>query len=327
MARTPRPSLTVAIGGLGAIGLAVARRLDEGIAGLSLAAVSARDAARAATRMAGFRRTVPVVALADLAERADVIVECAPAAAFAEIAEAAIRAGCILVPASVGALLSRPDLIAAAKESGARIVVPTGALLGLDAVRAAAEGTIRSVTMVTRKPPAGLTGAPYLTERGISLDGLTAPLRVFEGTASEGAKGFPPTSTSPPPWAGRHRPGPYAPRDLGRSGDQPQYPYHRGRRRQRALHPDPRDRAVRRQPAYRAHHPLERHCRPARPGCDPQSGVLAAALFALGEPFARPARLGGQPREIRNGRIDGCAGRRHRVSSIECIKKRGGGTA
>jgi len=191
MARTPRPSLTVAIGGLGAIGLAVARRLDEGIPGLSLAAVSARDAARAAIRMTGFRRTVPVVAPADLAERADVIVECAPAAVFAEIAEAAIRAGRILVPASVGALLSRPDLIEAATESGARIVVPTGALLGLDAVRAAAEGTIHSVTMVTRKPPAGLAGAPYLAERGISLDGLTAPLRVFEGTAREGAKGFP----------------------------------------------------------------------------------------------------------------------------------------
>ncbi len=110
---------------------------------------------------------------------------------FAEIAEPAIRAGRILVPASVGALLARPDIIEAAEESGARIVVPTGALLGIDAVRAAAEGTIHSVTMVTRKPPAGLTGAPYLAERGISLAGLTAPLKVFEGTAREGARGFP----------------------------------------------------------------------------------------------------------------------------------------
>jgi aspartate dehydrogenase len=64
-------------------------------------------------------------------------------------------------------------------------------LLGLDAVRAAAEGTINSVTMVTRKPPAGLDGAPYLRERNISLTGLTAPLKVFDGTAREGARGFP----------------------------------------------------------------------------------------------------------------------------------------
>ena len=69
--------------------------------------------------------------------------------------------------------------------------MPTGALLGLDAVRAAAEGAIRSVTMITRKPPRGLAGAPYLEQHGIALEGLGAPLRVFEGSAREGARGFP----------------------------------------------------------------------------------------------------------------------------------------
>ena len=69
--------------------------------------------------------------------------------------------------------------------------MPTGALLGLDAVRAAAEGTIRSVIMVTRKPPRGLAGAPYLEQHGITLEGLSAPRKVFEGSAREGARGFP----------------------------------------------------------------------------------------------------------------------------------------
>ena len=49
--------------------------------------------------------------------------------------------------------------------------MPTGALLGLDAVCAAAEGTIHSVQMTTRKPPNGLAGAPYLLENRIALDG------------------------------------------------------------------------------------------------------------------------------------------------------------
>lgn len=69
--------------------------------------------------------------------------------------------------------------------------MPTGALLALDAVRAAAEGTIHSVKMVTRKPPDGLEGAPYLVERGISLAKVVAPLKVFDGPAREGARGFP----------------------------------------------------------------------------------------------------------------------------------------
>ena len=69
--------------------------------------------------------------------------------------------------------------------------MPTGALLGLDAVQAAAEGEIHSVTMVTRKPPNGLEGALHLVNNRISVRGLTAPLKVFEGSAREAVKGFP----------------------------------------------------------------------------------------------------------------------------------------
>jgi aspartate dehydrogenase len=92
---------------------------------------------------------------------------------------------------SAGALLSRPDLIELAKAGGGQIIVPTGALLGLDAVAAAAEGEIRSVRMITRKPPAGLRGAPYLEAKGITLERLTKAKRVFVGSAREAAAGFP----------------------------------------------------------------------------------------------------------------------------------------
>ncbi len=181
---------TVALAGLGAIGLPLARALDAGVEGLRLTAVSARDLARARERIAGFRVPPPVVDLAVLAE-AEIVVEAAPAAAFAAIAEPAVAAGRILVPASVGALLAHPDLVAQAKQTGARIVVPTGALLGLDAVRAAAEGRVESVRIITRKPPAGLEGAPYLVRHAIKVSGLTQPLCVFRGNAREAAAGFP----------------------------------------------------------------------------------------------------------------------------------------
>jgi len=78
-----------------------------------------------------------------------------------------------------------------AKERGGQIIVPTGALLGLDAVTAAAEGSIQMVRMTTRKPPAGLAGAPYLVAHGISVDNLSEPKCVFSGTAGEAAAGFP----------------------------------------------------------------------------------------------------------------------------------------
>ncbi len=183
--------LTVGIGGLGTIGLEVARALDAGIHGLELAAVSARDRDKAARNMADFAKPVPVIGLAELAGRAQIVVECAPTAVFAEVAGPAVEAGRTLVTVSCGALLERMDLIERARATGARILIPTGALLGLDAVRAAAEGKVHSVRMVTRKPPGSLAGAPYLVEHGIDVDALSAPLKVFEGSAREGARGFP----------------------------------------------------------------------------------------------------------------------------------------
>ena len=183
---------TVGIGSLGTVGLEVARRIDAGeIDGLTLRAVSARDHARARNRMRGFRSPVEVVAAGELAERADIVVECAPAAVFRDIAEPVVRAGKTLVAISAGALLDHADLVETARATGAQIVVPSGAVMGLDAVRGAAESGIASVTMITRKPPGGLAGAPHLVEHGIDVNDLDAPLKVFEGSARDGARGFP----------------------------------------------------------------------------------------------------------------------------------------
>ena len=184
-------TLRVAIGGFGAIGKVVAQHVDRGIDGLTLAAISARDQARAETAMAGFRRPVPVVPLASLWEHADLIVECAPAALLRELAEPALAHGRRVMVLSCGALLDNFDLVEMARRHGGRVLVPTGALLGLDAVAAAAEGDITSVHMITRKPPPGLAGAPYLEENAISVSGLSEAKRVFAGTAREAARGFP----------------------------------------------------------------------------------------------------------------------------------------
>jgi aspartate dehydrogenase len=183
--------LSVAIGGLGAIGLKLAQALDAGVEGLRLVAVSARDRAKAAANLAGFQAPPAIVGLGALAERADIVVEATPAAVFEEIVGPAVARGRIAVVSSVGALLPRMHLVDQARASGGRIIVPTGALLGLDAVRAAAEGNVESVTLVTRKPPRGLLGAPYLERHGIDVLAVTEPTRIFAGSAREGAQGFP----------------------------------------------------------------------------------------------------------------------------------------
>ncbi|HYD62649.1 MAG TPA: aspartate dehydrogenase [Noviherbaspirillum sp.] len=183
--------LRVGVAGLGAVGKTLVRSLDAGIFGLKLGAVAVRDPGKAAETMAALKTPVPVVAIADLAEYADVVVECAPAELVPDIAEPVLRAGKTVIVLSVGALLDRMDLVETARRYGGQIIVPTGALLGLDAVTAAAEGKINSVRMVTRKPVRGLVGAPFLVENKINIDDITSPVQIFAGTAREAAKGFP----------------------------------------------------------------------------------------------------------------------------------------
>ena len=122
---------------------------------------------------------------------ADLVIEAAPAEAMDAIAKAALSAGKDLMALSGGALLERDDLFDLAKRNGATIYVPSGAIAGLDGVAGAAAGRIDSLTMITRKPPAGLVGAPGIEAAGIDLNAVSEPTVVYEGPALEACRLFP----------------------------------------------------------------------------------------------------------------------------------------
>lgn len=183
---------TVAIAGLGTIGLSVARSIDQGkVPGFKLIAVASRDREKACAAVADFIALPSVKHTPANLVDADIIIEAAPASAFRDVAGAAIKAGRTLVACSGGALMQNLDLVDKASRFGARIIVPTGGIIGLDAVRAVALGEIHSAVIETRKPPKGWVGAPYLDQHEISMEGLNEALCIFEGNALEAAVGFP----------------------------------------------------------------------------------------------------------------------------------------
>ena len=189
---TNKKDLRVAIAGLGAIGKSIASALAKGsVPGVVLTAVSAKNHDKAQQFVATLGIPVKVLSLAQLEPEADLVIECAPAALLPEIAAPFLKMQKQVIVLSVGALLFNQNLIEMAQQEGGIIHVPTGALIGLDAMIAAAEGKIHSVRMVTRKPPNGLSGAPHLLENNISVEGLAEPKKVFEGNARAAAKGFP----------------------------------------------------------------------------------------------------------------------------------------
>jgi len=174
----------VGIVGMGVIGRAVAHAIETGLPGVALAGVTVRDPARAA----GYR----AVPLPELIERSDLIVEAATQAALREFGPAVLTAGRHLMVLSVGGLVGVLDEWARlAEKHGCRLLVPSGAIAGLDGVKGAREGAITSVTMETRKPPRGLAGAPGIVERRIDLDAIRGETLVFEGAAAEAVRAFP----------------------------------------------------------------------------------------------------------------------------------------
>lgn len=186
---TKKAPLRIGIAGLGNVGRAVAKALDDGIPGLTLSAIGVRDEAKA--RASVSLKSNSVFTTVDLlADHCDVVVECAPAALLSEISTPVLAAGKTMVVLSSSALLSNMHLITLAEENGGQIIVPTGGLLGLDAVSAAAEGIIHSVKIITRKPVTGLLGALYLLENSIEIEGITEPMRIFSGSPREAAVGF-----------------------------------------------------------------------------------------------------------------------------------------
>ena len=185
------PETRVSIAGLGAVGRELVRRLSAGVDGLTLVAVSAADREKASRTLQKLGADVPVLALEELEPLSDLVVECIPAALVPMLTESVVSAGKEIVMLSAGVLLTHPELIELAERHGGKITVPTGALLGLDAVGAAAEGAVHSVKMISRKPPQGLAGAPHLERAGIDVGKVTEPTLAFSGSAREAAEGFP----------------------------------------------------------------------------------------------------------------------------------------
>ncbi|KPH06089.1 aspartate dehydrogenase domain-containing protein [Rhizobium acidisoli] len=184
----------IGLAGFGSSGRAVAAALVKGaIPGIGLAAVSARDLEKARAHLATLDASVPVVPLNELAGHCDLVVEAATGAAIPQIVDAVLPHGKDLICVSAGGFLAVPDLEQIAARHGARIQIASGAMPGLDILRSAKEGTIRSVHLKARVKPETLASEPYVLEQGLDFRQRRPekPVCVFNGMATDAARHFP----------------------------------------------------------------------------------------------------------------------------------------
>lgn len=120
------------------------------------------------------------------------VVECAGHAAVKEVVIPLLAAGVDAIVASVGAFSDEAvhaSALEACASSGARMTLVSGAMGGLDALRAAAAVGFDRVEYVGRKPPGAWRGTP--AEAVVDLASVTEPVVIFKGSAGESARQFP----------------------------------------------------------------------------------------------------------------------------------------
>ena len=183
--------MKIGIVGCGAIGTEIARAIKKKIIPAKLAAVCDTDISRSASLIKTTHLKPSIATLSQLVSLSDIVVEAAGVHAVKDIARECIKKHKTLLIMSAGALLNDPHLVTKARKRNCTIIIPSGALAGLDAVKAAKLGGIKSVTLTTTKPPRGLRGAPYFKKQKIDLEKITKPTLVFNGNASQAIKGFP----------------------------------------------------------------------------------------------------------------------------------------
>src|SRR3989338_3008212 len=133
----------------------------------------------------------PVCSLPTLIRNSQLVLEAASADVSAEVVRRCLRAHRDVMVMSVGGLLGDRTWQRMARRSRGRVYIPSGALAGLDGVKAMAVGTIRSVSLTTRKPPRALAAAPYVRRKRLRLERLKRPSVIFEGSARDVVKAFP----------------------------------------------------------------------------------------------------------------------------------------
>ncbi|MBI4537719.1 MAG: DUF108 domain-containing protein [candidate division NC10 bacterium] len=181
----------IGIVGCGTIGSGLARAVAAGRIPARLAGIANRSRGRAEALAAQLSPSPPILELPELVRAADLVAEAATGESLQAIVPACLREGKDVFVISVGGLLDHEAWLQEADRRGCRILIASGAIAGLDGVRGAAAGRVDSVTLVTRKPPQGLAGAPFVVEHGIDVYACTEDTLIFDGTAREACRGFP----------------------------------------------------------------------------------------------------------------------------------------
>jgi len=185
--------LKIGIVGCGAIGSSLAKSIVSDFSKeAELTSLYDIDVEKAYNLSIKFDRKLAALNLEDLINKVDLIIEATRADTAFDIVKRVLSLSKDIMIMSVGGIIEHyKELKALTEEKKSRVFIPSGAICGIDGLKAATCGRINRVILTTKKPPKAFLGVPYILKKKIRLDNIDKDTVLFEGNASQATKVFP----------------------------------------------------------------------------------------------------------------------------------------
>jgi aspartate dehydrogenase len=193
MRQIHKHKIKIGIIGCGAIGSGIARFVEKDLKNhCQLTAFYDIDYTKASRLAEGLRLKKTLKgSLREMIEACDFVVEAVSAENTADILREVLKAGKDIMVMSVGKLLNARGVFRLAQRNGCHLLLPSGAVAGIDALKAAGLAGIDTITLTSRKPPEAFSGNPHLLKKNIDLSNLKKETVLFEGDVDTAVKLFP----------------------------------------------------------------------------------------------------------------------------------------
>lgn len=185
--------MRIGIIGCGAIGSRMAKSITKDMTRqCRLSGLYDVDLGKARTLERQLRKKgLAKASLEGLLKDCDLVVEAVNAPGTRDIIAKALKKRKDVLVMSVGKILNDPNLFSLAHKNRCSLIVPSGAIAGMDAIKAAAPLKFSSLTLTTRKPVSGFKNNPYLRQKSINVDNITAETVLFDGDVQRAVEFFP----------------------------------------------------------------------------------------------------------------------------------------
>jgi len=185
--------MKILIFGCGSIGTVIARAADE-MEDIEEILLHDLNRSKIDTLMSKISRGKALEGGDIASSGADILIEAASQVAAKENIPVALESGMDAMVLSVGAFVDegfQNRCYSALKDRDINLLIPSGSIAGVDALKAAGCASIDVVRLTTTKPPKGLKGAKYLIDEKIDVDSMTEKTVIYSGPATRAVQLFP----------------------------------------------------------------------------------------------------------------------------------------